>query len=288
MIGRDGEVVRHLEARSGCKIDVEKRPLVESETRKVALSGSLEQIKAAKRLIENIIEEEESIDKYTSSKQPLFLTAESDEAEPPSKDSIKTEELEATSGDLLIEVYVSSVNSPNDFHVQKVGPKSVELDKLVQNMSSWYESDDNQLECSLTRIEVGDLVAAKCAPDGSWYRARVINVTEDEYEEGNFQVELYFVDFGEEDGKRLTECFQLKEEFLQLSFQAISCKLADVKPNHGEWTSKAIDEFESLTHAFQWKPLLAKVMNSDLDSKLGNIWYISLIDTSSDEVSSNQ
>ena len=216
------------------------------------------------------------------------MTAETaDEVEHPSKDSIKTEELLATSGDLLIEVYVSSINSPNDFHVQKVGPKSVELDKLVQNMSSWYELEDNQLDCILTSIEIGDLVAAKCAPDGSWYRAKVTNVCEDEYEEGKLQVELYFVDFGENDSKHLSECFYLKEEFLQLSFQAIACKLADIKPNHGEWTSQAIDEFESITHAFQWKPLLAKVMKSDLDSNLETIWYITLVDTSSDEVSSN-
>ena len=30
VIGRDGDVVRSLEARSGCKIDVERRPVVES------------------------------------------------------------------------------------------------------------------------------------------------------------------------------------------------------------------------------------------------------------------
>ena len=30
IIGRDGEVVRHLETRSGCKIDVERRPIIES------------------------------------------------------------------------------------------------------------------------------------------------------------------------------------------------------------------------------------------------------------------
>lgn len=205
-----------------------------------------------------------------------------------SKDNLKTEELIATSGDFLIEIYVSSVNSPSAFHVQKVGPKSVELDKLVQNMTSYYEQEDNQVECSVTKaLNLGDLVAAKSAPDGSWYRAKVTGVVEDEYEEGKFQIELYFVDFGERESKDLSECFYLQNEFLQLKFQAISCMLADTKPVDVEWTSEAIDEFESLTHAFQWKPLLAKVMKCDLDSNLENVCYVTLVDTSTDEVSLN-
>ena len=59
------------------------------------------------------------------------------------------------------------------------------------------------------------------------------------------------------------------DDFLNLNFQAIECCLADViskwkdtsYSNGGEeqWSEEAINDFERLTHASQWKVILAKV-----------------------------
>ena len=64
VIGRDGDVVRGLEAQTGSKIDVERRPEVETETRKVTISGSAQQIEHTKKLITQIIQEWKPIDDY--------------------------------------------------------------------------------------------------------------------------------------------------------------------------------------------------------------------------------
>ena len=58
---------------------------------------------------------------------------------------------------------------------------------------------------------------------------------------------------------------------------------------YSEWTNEAIEDFESLTNAFQWKPLLAKVIKSrvkeDIDDSSRCTWFVSLIDATSENVS---
>ena len=57
---------------------------------------------------------------------------------------------------------------------------------------------------------------------------------------------------------------------------------------YSEWTNEAIEDFESLTNAFQWKPLLAKVIKSrvkeDIDDSSRCTWFVSLIDATSENV----
>lgn len=62
------------------------------------------------------------------------------------KETPKVEQLRATSGDGLIEILVSSVCDPFEFYVQIVGVCSVQLDKLVEDMTTFYEQENNRIK----------------------------------------------------------------------------------------------------------------------------------------------
>ena len=132
--------------------------------RKVTLRGTGDQIRIAKVFIEEIVHEEESFrSKVQTSvesrpprcKQALFLASESHSDESSSDLSTKYtfEELAATSQDAIIEIYVSSITNPGQFFVQKVGPRSIALDKLVQDMSAFYDQDHNRDSFVLKKVE---------------------------------------------------------------------------------------------------------------------------------------
>ncbi len=129
----------------------------------------------------------------------------------------------------------------------QVGPRSIELDKLVQDMTDFYKVEENRQERRLKSgnekgeggegddsanvVSAGDVVAAQWPGDDKWYRARVVAVIRDEYDEGKEpELDIDFVDFGDCDKKPLEKVFDLRADFLGLSFQAIECTLAGVEP----------------------------------------------------------
>ncbi|KAF6293894.1 tudor and KH domain containing [Rhinolophus ferrumequinum] len=151
--------------------------------------------------------------------------------------------------DEFLEVYVSASEHPNHFWIQIIGSRSLQLDKLVSEMTQHYE---NSLPEDLT-VHVGDIVAAPLPTNGSWYRARVLGTLE------NGNLDLYFVDFGDNGDCPLRDLRALRSDFLSLPFQAIECSLARIVPTGGQWEEEALDEFDRLTHCADWKPLVAKI-----------------------------
>ena len=91
------------------------------------------------------------------SPQPLFLSysgeAEDDGGQPLSF-AQPQEVLEASAGDNGIDVMVSGVESPSQFWVQKVGPKSRDLDKLTQSMTDFYSELTNRKLMALPSLQV--------------------------------------------------------------------------------------------------------------------------------------
>ena len=130
--------------------------------------------------------------------------------------------------DAIVEVYVCSISDPSCFYVQKVGPTSVALDKLGQDMTSFY--DQNSESMKLDKVEKGTIVATKNSLDGTWYRAKVTTIVTDEYDDSIVNVEVDFVDFGDYESKSIQELCQIKQEFLKLKFQAIPASMAEIKP----------------------------------------------------------
>ncbi|KAF6076107.1 tudor and KH domain containing [Phyllostomus discolor] len=151
--------------------------------------------------------------------------------------------------DEFLEVYVSASEHPNHFWIQIIGSRSLQLDKLVNEMTQHYE---NSLPEDLT-VHVGDIVAAPLSTNGSWYRAQVLGTLE------NGNLDLYFVDFGDNGDCPLRDLRALRSDFLSLPFQAIECSLARIAPSGEQWEEEALDEFDRLTHCADWKPLVAKI-----------------------------
>lgn len=150
-----------------------------------------------------------------------------------------------------LEVYVSASENPNHFWIQLLGSRSLQLDKLTSDMTYLYESEGDAF--SLRNVHVGDIVAAVYTSDRYWYRAKVLGLLD------NGNLDLYFVDFGDNGESPLEKLRILRSDFLSLPFQAIECSLAGVAPSGGVWSEEALDEFDQLTHCAEWKPLLAKI-----------------------------
>jgi tudor domain-containing protein 2 len=94
------------------------------------------------------------------------------------------------------------------------------------------------------------------------YRAEIVAIQPNS---DNLVLEVYFLDYGDQQFVGRKEILELRADFLSLRFQAVECFLAHVQPiNTGskfeEWDRKAIDKFESLVQAGQWKKMISKVV----------------------------
>eukprot|EP00095_Tigriopus_kingsejongensis_P000961 maker-scaffold83_size396513-snap-gene-1.19 protein:Tk00961 transcript:maker-scaffold83_size396513-snap-gene-1.19-mRNA-1 annotation:"tudor and kh domain-containing protein" len=301
IIGRGGDTIRDLQAMSKCKIDVERREATPTGLKKVTLKGTSEQVEAAKLLItEKVAEDDQMREQIRISKDTrtprlpirptphLFLTSENGGVESDSSErsssslSQRTEKLNVSAGDKSMAVYVSAIGDPGLFYVQKVGPRSIDLDKLVEEMTSFYDQSTNKDKYRMKEAESGDLIAAQFEGDGRWYRAKVVKVIQDEYDEARVDLDLDFVDFGDCIRKPISEIRNLKTNFLRLNFQAIRCSLANTKPCGDSWSDEAADDFERLTRCAQWKEMLAEVTDyKTVDSHL--VPLVHLVDTSEEE-----
>lgn len=271
IIGRNGDTIRSISRASNAKIIVEgssgdTREFVAA--RRVIIKGTTEQIALAKSMIEEKVIEDievrekihESLEKRSPRKRagPQYLML-ADAVEDEQTKQHNTESLLDTGKNGFLEVYVSAVEHPGRFWVQVIGPKAVELDHLVEEMTEFYRQEENR-EChTLREVVVDQLVAAPYSHDDKWYRARVTGVTLDDYEVEESQVALYYLDYGDSDTCRKKELCSLRADFLKLRYQAIECSLAKVKPIEGGWTDEATDLFEDLCHVAQWRALISRV-----------------------------
>ncbi|XP_075889786.1 tudor and KH domain-containing protein isoform X2 [Nelusetta ayraudi] len=150
-----------------------------------------------------------------------------------------------------LEVYVSAYENPNHFWIQILGVRSLQLDKLTEEMTRFYSSSN--LEQRVETLVVGDIVAAPYRDHDKWNRARVLGVLP------SGLVDLYYVDFGDNGGLAKESLCRIRSDFLSLPFQAIECNLAGVRPQGEEWSELALDDFDRLTHCARWRPLQAKL-----------------------------
>merc|ERR1712059_43667 len=172
-----------------------------------------------------------------------------------------------------IEVFVSVISTPSAFWVQKVGPSSVDLDKLTEDMTEYYSTESHQKYHSLTTVYEGQLVTCKFSADSNYYRAKVVAFKEN-------TVDLDFVDFGGFEEKLIGQIFEIKTSFLELKFQAIKCSMVHIRPASGsEWSAEACDQFESLSHCAMWKVVWARVVEYKPSNGGQFVPCIELIDT---------
>uniref|UniRef100_A0A3B4B5V9 Tudor domain-containing protein n=1 Tax=Periophthalmus magnuspinnatus TaxID=409849 RepID=A0A3B4B5V9_9GOBI len=151
-----------------------------------------------------------------------------------------------------LEVYVSASENPNHFWIQILGVRSLQLDKLIEEMNRYY-SNGNPSEQRVEGVVIGDIVAAPYQDHGTWNRARVLGALP------SGLVDLYYVDFGDNGELPRDSLRRMRSDFLSLPFQAIECNLAGVRPKGDSWSEAALDDFERLTHCALWRPLQAKL-----------------------------
>uniref|UniRef100_A0A8C8YJ01 Tudor and KH domain containing n=1 Tax=Prolemur simus TaxID=1328070 RepID=A0A8C8YJ01_PROSS len=162
--------------------------------------------------------------------------------------------------DEYLEVYVSASEHPNHFWIQIIGSRSLQLDKLVNEM---------------THLPWGNYSFFLLLFPVYW--PTTFNSVLGTLENGNF--DLYFVDFGDNGDCPLKDLRALRSDFLSLPFQAIECSLARIAPSGEQWEEEALDEFERLTHCADWKPLVAKI-SSYVQTGISTWPKIYLYDTS--------
>lgn len=271
IIGRNGDTIRFMTRTSKATIKLED--IVEDGRQRIMVRGETADIEVAKKLIfEKVAEEQEirsEIRKYAENRSPrlrgtrkplLFLTMEEEVAAPPPDSSDRQEKLVATNSDGFMEVYVSAVEDAGHFWVQCVGPTGIELDKLCETMTDYYGDDENREMHTLPQVNVGDIVAAPFSTDKCWYRARVTSIEGEEYDPDEAKVSVYFVDYGDSEQVARKDILEVRTDFLRLRFQSIECYLAKVVPRGGEWSEEATEMFQELSHAAQWRVMMASMV----------------------------
>lgn len=248
--------------------------------RTVTLKGTQQQIEVALELLEEKLEAEEKFrnkvkvmetnreernrtENRAHLKKSSVKVSESWEEAKLDAASVRQENLPLTDG--FLQVYVSAVEHPSHFWLQVVGTKALHLERLQTELTTWVDTMEARTNFVLTDVVPGQLVAAKYEPDDPvYYRAKVLG----ENEKG--QVDLYFVDFGDNTFADRSQVFKLRSDFQSFPFQAIECTLANAVPTGGvdsEWSEEAITAFEDLTYCAQWKMLHAKVVSRSRQQK---------------------
>uniref|UniRef100_A0A8C3KZW4 Tudor and KH domain containing n=1 Tax=Chrysolophus pictus TaxID=9089 RepID=A0A8C3KZW4_CHRPC len=291
IIGHGGETVRSICRSSGAQVQCQHQAeAMLAPTRLIQISGTQREVDAAKKLImEKLVEDAvfrqelaQTTVLWSHRQEPLGSQREA-LLQPNGKHNVgnggslpggaATEELQDGSeavekpaavpkfevpspdfsfhADEYLEVYVSAAENPNHFWIQIIGERSLQLDKLISEMTQHYEGSSCVAE--LAAVQAGDIVAAPYADSSNWYRAQVLGTLE------NGNLDLYYVDFGDNGEVPLEALRVLRSDFLSLPFQAIECSLAGIVPVGEQWDEAALDAFERLTCCAQWKPLVAKI-----------------------------
>lgn len=177
--GYSGSVLHEICSKSSAKVWVDPGSRKsQAETRRVLISGTEEQVQLAKKLIEEKIREVSEEPPADGKKDEVKREPRSSPSRYASNSSITTtdstrelmlpspEKLKNNDGQL--EVFVSAVNSPSRFWVQLVGPQSTELDFLVDAMTEYYNTKENQELHQIREPYLGQIVAAMFFTDNKW------------------------------------------------------------------------------------------------------------------------
>ncbi|XP_053377527.1 uncharacterized protein LOC123530424 isoform X2 [Mercenaria mercenaria] len=189
-----------------------------------------------------------------------------------------------------VAIEISTILSPSHFYaILPLGSKSLDatcsepekpdsafgvsgseetLDDLLDALNTEYKKRPAH-DGSLLLRAIGEIVVARFSLDQSWYRARIIEVTEE-------KVKVFFVDFGNTEWLPEEEVTDIKPEFLHLPFQAVECFM-NVEPKANEkWTKDARVVFRELVDG---KTLVGHIKSRSWN---GCLW-VELYDTSTEE-----
>ncbi|KAM4013589.1 tudor and KH domain-containing protein [Anomaloglossus baeobatrachus] len=315
IIGQGGERIREITRSSGAKIVCERRTENNqaAPTRRVTVTGTKEQVEAAKTLLQNASEEEATVQRraaesstFRSRRKEIIAVKKTDrqrpqeeEKQPPPMEAPQTmysaeddPSAQESMANCTYSICKFEVPSP-DFSFRADEYVDVYVSAAENPEHFWVQflgSRSSQLDKltlemsdhyrgrkrgAVPEIQVGDIVAAPFHVDEFWYRAKVLGFLK------NGTVDLYYVDYGDNWATAREELHPLRSDFLSLTFQAVECRLSGVAPSGGAWSDQALDAFDALSHCAEWKPLLAKI-SSFPSPGVSRCFQIQLYDPCSD------
>ena len=136
-----------------------------------------------------------------------------------------------------VQVYVSNVTSPGDFHIQLVDQEA-KLNELMEKVAATFE---DETKFKIASFLEGQSCCSKFLEDGQWYRAEAL------YREGSDAV-VRFVDYGNDQRTTMDNVRNTTDELVRIPPFAYHCKLANVGMADGSpiWSPSAVERFESL------------------------------------------
>lgn len=98
------------------------------------------------------------------------------------------------------------------------------VNSLMDNMEACYSDEEVSFRMRLPpeKVEVGTLVCTRNSVDGDFYRGQVLSVC------GN-SCDIFLIDYGNIERKRVDSLYQLCEEFRILEYQAIRCGISGLE-----------------------------------------------------------
>ncbi|XP_054287838.1 tudor domain-containing 6-like [Macrosteles quadrilineatus] len=137
-----------------------------------------------------------------------------------------------TDESIIKTVFLIHVNSPNDFFLHTA--EATQLLKVIDERLVAAK------EFPLLRndsISKGKIVAAQFDEDDLWYRAKIIDHSENE-------IKVTFIDYG--NSVKVAKLKELPDDLLKIPALAMNCAL--VKPGDGEWDAVTSDMFNKLAN----------------------------------------
>ncbi|XP_071784345.1 uncharacterized protein [Asterias amurensis] len=169
--------------------------------------------------------------------------------------------------DGCVRMAMSHIVSPQEFYAHLITKDVEKLDYLDKDLNDFYNSEKNV--ASLTEnlvLKEGCLCAAKYTVDGTWYRARILDIQDDiedakSSDEGGApstsekaiphkKVQLFYVDYGNREWLAADAIKPLQSSFYDLPAQVIKCCLAHIYPpdSPGEWEGSGTSIVSSKDH----------------------------------------
>ncbi|XP_055698419.1 maternal protein tudor isoform X2 [Phlebotomus papatasi] len=167
-----------------------------------------------------------------------------------------SDELEGEKNGVL--VYVTHIVNPHEFYVQLEADTEA-IDQLQESIQIVGESMPQLMD-----VKVGDLCLAKYSMDGNWYRAKILDSTED-------ITSVQFLDYGNmdviTDGTLIREISDAFEKFIPYA-RRLALPLIP-KDHQDEWRHEAIEAMQKL---YQDQPARYTVI-----SQADDLAYVHLI-----------
>ena len=129
-----------------------------------------------------------------------------------------------------VDVFVTCVNSPDNFYCQPLGLAS-QLEDLMSNISEFMSSGHAPEPCPLETLETGQTCLARYTDESEWYRGEIDSIKLSER-----KVFVRYVDYGNLSVLDEGKVVPLPPQFLGVPVQALACSV--MRPSEGEEGSK--------------------------------------------------